>query len=102
MNYRADTDAVVAILRELGAELLADPVFKADILEPLDIWGVDGFNESGVDIKAALKTRPGQQWGMVRAFNRRLKQKLDEAGLRPPMRRTEIFQDNIKALEADL
>ena len=93
VNYRADTDAVVAILRELGAELLADPSFRDNILEPLDIWGVDGFNDNGVDIKAALKTRPGQQWGMVRAFNRRLKQRLDEAGIRPPMRRTEIFAD---------
>ena len=91
INYREDTDQVVGILRELGAEMQADPAFSDLILAPLDVWGVDGFTESGMNVKAALKTRPLQQWGVAREFNRRLKHRFDAAGLRPPMPRRELF-----------
>jgi len=59
--YKVDTDRVVETMRE------ARPVdrgekYKALVLEPLEVLGVDRFAESAVIIKARLKTLPMKQW----------------------------------------
>ena len=43
ISYREDPDRVAAVLREIGAELQADPAFGPLILEPIEILGVDAF-----------------------------------------------------------
>ncbi|MEZ5582549.1 MAG: mechanosensitive ion channel [Candidatus Competibacteraceae bacterium] len=82
--YREDTDHVVAVLKQIGAELESDPNFANLILEPLEIFGVDAFADSAVIIKARIKTRPIQQWNVGREFNRRMKKRFDELGIEIP------------------
>ncbi|HEV7372455.1 mechanosensitive ion channel domain-containing protein [Arenibaculum sp.] len=82
--YDEDSDRVVDIVRELGGELQQDPVFSGLILEPIEVLGVDRFADSAVIIKARFKTRPSQQWGVGREFNRRLKKRFDERGVEIP------------------
>jgi small-conductance mechanosensitive channel len=80
--YDADPDKTMAIMRAIGQELSSDPAFGPKMLASLDIWGVDTFSSEGVTIKGAIKCQPLQQWGVGREFNRRLKHRLDEAGVR--------------------
>jgi small conductance mechanosensitive channel len=82
--YKEDVDAVIAILREVGEELRADPQFADRILEPLEILGLDRFDNSAVVIKAFFKTLPREQWNVVREFNRRIKRAFDERGIEIP------------------
>ncbi len=82
--YREDIDEVVAVVREADEELRRDPQFKDDILEPIEILGLDKFSESAVIIKARTKTKPIRQWAVGRAFNRILKRKFDERGISIP------------------
>jgi small conductance mechanosensitive channel len=70
--YGTDVDAVFDALRDTDAELRADPVFGGDVLEPLEVLGLDRFADSALLIKARLKTRPSKQWRVGREFNRRL------------------------------
>ncbi|MBX6321904.1 MAG: mechanosensitive ion channel, partial [Rhodospirillaceae bacterium] len=79
--YGADIDEVVAILRETGAALREDEGMRAAILEPIEVVGVDSFGESGVVLKARIKTKPIRQWDVMRAFNRLLKQAFDARGV---------------------
>ncbi len=79
--YGADADKTMDIMREVGAELQSDPRFGREMLAPIEIWGVDGFSADGVTIKGALRCLPLQQWGVGREFNRRLKKRLDAAGI---------------------
>ncbi|WP_207460428.1 mechanosensitive ion channel domain-containing protein [Azospirillum sp. SYSU D00513] len=83
--YSENTDRVVAVLTQLGAELQADPLFAPDILAPLEIMGVDQLAESGIVIMARFKTRPIKQWGVQREFNRRMKQRFEELGIEIPL-----------------
>jgi small conductance mechanosensitive channel len=55
-----------------------------DILEPIEILGLDQFGESAVIIKARTKTKPIKQWGVAREFNRRLKKRFDEKNIEIP------------------
>ncbi len=82
--YREDTDQVVAILREIDEEMRAEPDYADDILEPIDIMGVDRFEDSAVIVRARLITRPIKQWRVGREFNRRMKKVFDERGIEIP------------------
>jgi small conductance mechanosensitive channel len=82
--YREDVDEVMEVLRQIGAELEADPQVGQFMLEPIDIWGVDAFADSAVIIKARIKTRPLKQFYVKRQFNRLMKRRFDELGIEIP------------------
>jgi small conductance mechanosensitive channel len=79
--YREDPDEVMRILREVAEEMRRDPGFGPDILEPLEMLGVDSFGESAVAIKCRIMTKPIQQWRIGREMNRRIKKAFDQHGI---------------------
>ncbi|MEW6444314.1 MAG: mechanosensitive ion channel family protein [bacterium] len=82
--YKEDTDRVIEILRELGEEMTQEEAYRSSILEPLEILGVDRFDNSAVVIKARIKTLPIKQWLVGREMNRRIKKRFDELGIEIP------------------
>ncbi|MBD3370889.1 mechanosensitive ion channel [Candidatus Fermentibacteria bacterium] len=82
--YKEDTDEVVRIMEEVGAEMRADDYYGRMILEDLEIFGVDKFANSAVVIKARMKTKPVKQWEVGRQFLRRIKKAFDERGIEIP------------------
>ncbi len=82
--YHEDPDHVIDTLVALGKEMQADAEFAADILAPLEVMGVDKFADSAIVILARFKTRPIKQWGVQRAFNKRMKKRFDELGIEIP------------------
>ena len=81
LAYGVDTDTVSAILREVGEELQHDDAYMPFILEPLEVIGVDAFEETAVRLKARIKTAPLKQWFVGRELRRRLKKKLEQSGV---------------------
>ncbi len=92
--YKENVDQVMAVMKQVDEELCQDENFKNDILEPLQIFGVDRFADSAVVIKARIKTRPIKQWGISREFNYRLKKKFDEVGIEIPFPHRTIYVKN--------
>jgi small conductance mechanosensitive channel len=82
--YREDVDEVIEVIKEIDKGLRKDPEFKEDILEPIEILGLDKFADSALIIKARTMTKPLKQWRVAREFNRRLKKKFDEVGIEIP------------------
>ena len=91
VGYREDIDAVIAVIEELGAELRADSTFSDMILEDIQVQGLDRFDDSAVVIRARIKTKPLQQWGVRRAFNLRMKRRFDELGIEIPFPHQTIY-----------
>lgn len=89
--YREDVDEVMAVLKEIAAELQADPAFGGDILAPLEMLGVDQFADSAVIIKCRIKTNPIQQWRIGREMNRRIKKTFDAKGIEIPFPHQTIY-----------
>jgi small conductance mechanosensitive channel len=58
IGYRENVDDVMQVLRDLGSEMRQDPYFGRLIMEPLEVAGLDRFEDSAVVIKARFKTRP--------------------------------------------
>ncbi|MFV0438953.1 MAG: mechanosensitive ion channel domain-containing protein [Desulfopila sp.] len=91
IGYRENVDEVMQVLQEIGASLQEQPEYGAVIIEPLEILGVDTFADSAVVIKARIKTVPGKQWSVGRAFNRRMKLKFDELDIEIPFPHQTIY-----------
>ena len=84
--FREDPDRVIAVMRRVGDELRADPAHGPLILEPIEVFGVDGFKEASLVVKARLKTLPIQQWTVGREYRRRLVQAFAAEGIDNPAR----------------
>jgi small-conductance mechanosensitive channel len=98
--YREDVDEVIQIIREVDEKLRSDPDFGPDILEPMEILGLDQFADSAIVIKARTKTRPIQQWRVAREFNRRLKRRFDEKNIEIPFPHVTLYMGEDKQGQA--
>ncbi len=94
--YREDVDEVMEVLREIAEDLRQDPAFADDILEPLEMLGVDQFADSAVMIKCRIKTLPIKQWRVGREMNRRIKKTFDAKGIEIPFPHRTIYWGETK------
>ena len=89
--YKEDPDRVMHVLRDLGANLVEDPDWKDQILEPVEVLGLDRFEDSAIVIKMRVKTNVGKQWAVGREMNRRIKKRFDEEGIEIPFPHRTVF-----------
>jgi len=89
--YREDVDEVMRIIREIDEGMRSDPEFKDDIIEPIEVLGLDQFADSAVIIKARTTTLPIKQWGVAREFNRRIKKRFDELKIEIPFPHVTLY-----------
>lgn len=82
--YKEDVAQVTKVLQELGEEFRNNSPLKPYILAPLEILGLNSFEDSAVVIRARFKTKPIKQWEVGRAFNQEIKRKFDEVGIEIP------------------
>lgn len=79
--YGENPDEAVDVLRATAEELQKDPAFAPFMLEPLEVIGVDEFEQHTVRLKVRLKTAPQKQWFVGREFRRRIHKALAERGI---------------------
>lgn len=80
-----DTD--IAYAKEAMVEAfrrLQETDFKSKIFGDLEMHGVTMFGASSIDIRARIKTTPGDQWSIGRAYNEYIKQVFDERNIEIP------------------
>lgn len=82
--YREDVDQVIAVMREVADELIADEVYGPNITGEFEILGLDRFENSAVVVRARFKTVPLMQWAVRREYNRRIKMAFDNYGIEIP------------------
>ena len=82
--YRENVDEVMGVLLDIAEDVRRDSRFADDILEPLEMLGVDQFKDSAVIIKCRIKTEPHKQWRVGREMNRRIRNAFDAKGIAIP------------------
>lgn len=82
--YREDYGEVVQALQDVATELRLDDVWGPDIVEDLELFGLNNLGDSAVEIRVRLKTRPMRQFAVRRAFLERMKRVFDERGIEIP------------------
>ncbi len=84
IGFREDPDVAIAALREICADLQADPAYAPKILSAAEIFGVDRIDDSAVIIKGRIKTHPIMQWEVGRELLRRVKKSFAARGIEIP------------------
>ena len=100
VGYREDVDEVIEIIRDIGMKLRDDKTFAKDLLDDIEIQGLQRFDDSAVIIRARFKTKPRRQWVITREFNRRLKKRFDELGIEIPYPARTLYFGEDKSGEA--
>ena len=93
--YDEDPERVIAAMKEAAATLMDDSNLRVHILEPLEVFGVDAFEQTYLVVKTRIKTVPMKQWIVGRELRRRVAQTFREKGISiavpaaaPPVRKT--------------
>jgi small-conductance mechanosensitive channel len=82
--YRENADEVMGVLQDIAVDLRRDSRFADDILEPLEMLGVDQIKDTAVIVKCRIKTEPHKQWRVGREMNRRIRNTFEAKGIEIP------------------
>ena len=82
VGYDTDPDRAFEVLKDLGRKLHEDR--PDQVLEPLEVMGIEILGASGFTIRTLTKTAPGAQWVVARGIRRRILLAFREAGIEIP------------------
>ena len=97
IGYDEDPERVMAAMRDAAASLEGDAEFKPHILAPLEVYGIDAFQDSQLVLKARIKTVPLKQWLIGREMRKRMAKVFAERGIAPPTGRMIVTVEQQKA-----
>ncbi|WP_108259741.1 mechanosensitive ion channel domain-containing protein [Mangrovicoccus ximenensis] len=89
VSYGTDIDLARDAMFE-AFENVKKGEFGAFILGDLEMHGVVSLGDSSVNIRARIKTLPGQQWGVGRAYTEEMKKVFDRHGIEIPFPHREL------------
>ncbi|MCI0510047.1 small conductance mechanosensitive channel [Chromohalobacter marismortui] len=88
--YRESIDDAIEQL-QVAFDALKESEHGHKLLEPLSVAGVTALADSSVNIRVIIKTTPGDQWAVGRAYNRLVKLYFDAAGIEIPFPHTTLY-----------
>jgi small-conductance mechanosensitive channel len=80
--FDEDTDRVAKELNGIVAEMRNDPALSAMMLSDFQLWGVDKVDGAEVTIAGQVVCTDSGRWAVQREFNRRMKRRFQELGIR--------------------
>ena len=95
--YREELDEALDVMRQVGREMRADPVFGPKIADEAEIVGVEKWGDSAVTIRCRLKVvPPAEQWNVRREFLKRLKKAYNARGIEIPFPHVTVYPGQLK------
>jgi small-conductance mechanosensitive channel len=82
VTFDTDLDQAKKIIKQVGKELLADPEFAPNIIEPLKMQGVEQFGDFAIQLRMKMTARPGEQFTIRRKAYALIKKAFDESGIK--------------------
>lgn len=95
--YKEDVDGAIQVMQKVGTELAEDPDWGVKITEPMATFGVQELADSAVIVRVRFKTTPGDQWGVRREYNKRIKAAFDNVGIEIPFPHVTMCSSNAPA-----
>lgn len=81
VTFDTDPERVRKLVKTLGQELLADPVYGPKFLEPLKSQGVREIDDSGQIIRVKFMARPGDQFVLRKTVYARIRELFEREGI---------------------
>jgi small conductance mechanosensitive channel len=91
IGYNESIDEAIEQLQLAFEDLKASDEHGNKLLADLTVAGVTALADSSVNIRVVIKTTPGDQWAVGRAYNRLVKLRFDAAGIEIPFPHTTLY-----------
>ncbi|AZV76882.1 mechanosensitive ion channel family protein [Parasedimentitalea marina] len=82
VTYDTDVEKVRKMIKNLGKELLKDPVIGDNFIQPLKSQGVIEMQDSAMIIRVKFMTKPGDQWLVRKKVYEEIRQLFEREGIR--------------------
>lgn len=82
VTYDTDVERVRKLIKNLGIELLDDPVIGENFLQPLKSQGVIEMQDSAMIIRVKFMTKPGDQWLVRKRVFEEIRSLFEREGIR--------------------
>lgn len=82
VTYDTDVEKVRKMIKNLGKELLNDPVIGDNFIQPLKSQGVIEMQDSAMIIRVKFMTKPGDQWLVRKKVYEEIRQLFEREGIR--------------------
>ena len=94
--YREDADQALGLMQRVAEEMRRDAAFAHKIIEPVEVVGVERWDDSAVILRVRLKVLPIEQWSVRREYLKRLKRAFDAAGVEIPYPHLTVYAGQAK------
>ncbi|KST69231.1 hypothetical protein BC008_03320 [Mastigocoleus testarum BC008] len=81
IGLEEDIDRALAMIRSVACQMQHDEVWKVDVIDPVNLLGVNNISHHGTELVLWFKTQPGRQFAVAREFRRRLKYAFDKQNI---------------------
>lgn len=89
--YKEDLTKVMQLMKEVADEMKEDDQYKDNMLDTMEIFGLDSFGDSTLNVKGRIRTKPAQQWAIGREYRKRLKAVFDQNNIEKPFPHQTIY-----------
>ena len=79
--FDTDPNKVKKIFKKIGAEMMEDPLFKDDFLEPFKSQGVLQFDDVGIVMRGKFMAKPGTQFTIRKEIYNRVRNEFAANGI---------------------
>ncbi|MXN77994.1 mechanosensitive ion channel [Burkholderia sp. 4701] len=91
----ADVDALARLIHDAGSDLWSDFTVRRQMLGGVEVWGLDRFEPNWLIVKGQIRTQPLQQATVMRAFNARVKARMEAAGIEIPVPQMQVVSQSL-------
>ncbi len=99
--YKTDLARAKTTIKRVADSVWTDEKLGRSVLEEPEVWGVEAFGRDGVAIRLVIKTRPADQWKVMRELRQRMKEAFDEEGVEIPFPQRAVWVRAGGEAEAD-
>jgi len=76
LGYEVSLDRAIEIINKTGKALAQDTQFRALVVKPPEVLGVESIEGGKVSLRILGDTKPGKQWEVARELRKRIKEAL--------------------------
>jgi small-conductance mechanosensitive channel len=92
--FDTDPNKVKKIFKKIGQELMENPLFEGDILQPFKSQGVADINDVGMVIRGKFMAKPGKQFMIRKEIYNKVKAAFAENGIDFARREVRVALDD--------
>jgi small-conductance mechanosensitive channel len=70
--YGTDIDDAQEVIKQVADSVWRDPAWRGKVLEEPEVWGIERLDPDAIAIRLVVKTRPAEQFPIMRELRRRL------------------------------